>query len=151
MRGHKIAEEMRKRTPTFRLCLDSGPAATHTGQMYRSLIMNGFARLWAALLLSLMLASTPSMAAHMDGYSHSAAATLEIEQEQVEPGSDQVEPSEVATDCQDVCCTGTCVSAHAAAETEHTLDSPRMHHSGTSAVESFSARIADLLRPPKTS
>jgi hypothetical protein len=118
--------------------------------MYRSWIMRGFSKLWAAVLLSLMIAATPSMAAHMGiGYSHDAPDTLQIEQEQVGSPTSDADQGEIVADCQDVCCSGTCASGNLTGESEHSLNVPRMQHSGTTVVENFSARVASLLRPPK--
>ena len=102
------------------------------------------------MLLSLTLASTPAMAAHMGGgSSHDAPGTPQLEQEEARHQSDHVDREQLDVDCQDVCCSGTCVSAHLAGESVGSLNLPRMRHSGTHADENSPARVVSLLRPPK--
>lgn len=113
--------------------------------------MNGFSRIWAAFVLSLMLASTPSMAAHMAPHSKVATETLQVVQEHVghEADHDHIEQDQTG-DCQDVCCSGTCISATLSSDDAQSPDFPRMVHEGTRAAGYVPTSATGLLRPPRT-
>ena len=114
--------------------------------------MTGFARLWFAMVLSLMLAATPSMAAHMDPSFEGAPDLTSIEQQQSDHALDHshsVDPEQTTSDCQDVCCSGTCLSGTLSDEGSNPLYVPPMVHDAIHAVEHLPAYSDGLLRPPR--
>ena len=124
----------------------------HMRLMDWSRLTAGFARLWGAMVLSLMLAATPSMAAHMDLPSDIAPSLASFEQEQADRGPSHPHPvdhEQTASDCQDVCCSGTCVSATLTGESAQLPFGPRAPHEAVHVTEHIPNRSDGLLRPPR--
>lgn len=118
-----------------------------------SRIKNGFTGLWAAVALALVLASAPSMAAHMEAYPTVAPESVQLMPDQVRSSTDHddghVGQASTGGECQDVCCSGTCVSADLSGDDVHSPNIPGMVHRGMRAVELVPTDANGLLRPPR--
>ena len=131
-------------------CLDRTLRRVQIYSMSKARLMNGFWRMWAVFVLSLMLASAPAMAGHMDGAV--VMENLQLVQEQIghEAGHDAGHMDQDQTgDCQDACCSGTCILATLSGDDAQSSDLPRMSHEGTHSAGYVSTSTIGLLRPPR--
>ncbi|WP_111538866.1 hypothetical protein [Palleronia aestuarii] len=104
------------------------------------------------MVLSLMLAATPSMAAHMNLSIEGASDLTSVAQQQDDHASGHahsVDPEQTTSDCQDVCCSGTCLSMTLSDDPSNPLYVPPMVHDATHVVEHLPTYSDGLLRPPR--